>query len=351
MHRRLKTISFYLIAGFVVTGATVTALAEFHEELREQWLHAADTFVTNAIRAWSSGYLDFIMRALSFLGSWKVLTPLVILSGIGLLRSHQSRSAALLWIGNGGALILGILAKLHFARVRPDVEWALTHEESYSFPSGHALSGMVVAGTMIIFVLPCLFRRRAMIFASIFAATFAGAVGVSRIYLGVHFPSDVAAGWLSGLVWLTALFATAHVQDLRRPYAGIKSIVHDWKTRALQIRQDIPALYFAYRDPRTPWLAKTLAIALVAYALSPIDLIPDFIPVLGLIDEVVLLPLGVALLMQLIPEHIMKECRHRAAKQSVLKSRSRIIAAAVIGVVWLVVLFWLAGVLFRLVLD
>ena len=108
----------------------------------------------------------------------------------------------------------------------------------------------------------------------------------------MHFPSDVAAGWLSGLVWLTALFATAHVQDLRRPYAGIKSIVLDWKTRALQIRKDIPALYFAYRDPRTPWLAKTLAIALVAYALSPIDLIPDFIPVLGLIDEVVLLPLG-----------------------------------------------------------
>ena len=137
-----------------MTGATVSVLAEFHEELREQWLHTADTFVTNAIRAWSSGYLDFSMRALSFLGSWKVLTPLVILSGIGLLRSHQTRSAALLWIGNGGALILGMLAKLHFARVRPDVEWALTHEESYSFPSGHALSGMVVAGTMIIFVSP-----------------------------------------------------------------------------------------------------------------------------------------------------------------------------------------------------
>ena len=350
MRRRLQTISFYLIAGFVVTGATVSILAEFHEQLREQWLQTADAFVTNAIRSWSSGYLDFSMRALSFLGSWKVLAPLVILSGIGLLRSHQARSAALLWIGNGGALILGILAKLHFARVRPDVEWALTHEESYSFPSGHALSGMVVAGTMIIFVLPFLFRRRALIFASIFAATFAGAVGVSRIYLGVHFPSDVAAGWFSGLVWLTALFATAHVQDLRRPYAGIKSIVHDWKKRALQIREDIPALYFAYRDPRTPWLAKTLAIALVAYALSPIDLIPDFIPVLGLIDEVVLLPLGVALLLQLIPEHIMRECRERAAERSV-KSRARIIAAAVIGVVWFVVLFLLAGVLFRLVLD
>jgi uncharacterized membrane protein YkvA (DUF1232 family) len=348
MHRRLKTISSYLIAGFVVTAATVSLLAEFHEELREQWLRMTDALVTNAIRAWSSGYLDFGMKVLSFLGSWQVLTPLVILSGIGLLRSKQPRSAALLWIGNAGALMLGILAKLHFARIRPDVEWALTHEESYSFPSGHALSGIVVAGTMVIFVFPFLFRRRALIFASIFAGAFAGAVGVSRIYLGVHFPSDVAAGWFSGLVWLTALFATAHVQDLRRPYAGIKKIIEDWKARALQIRRDVPALYFAYRDPRTPWMAKALAIVLVAYALSPIDLIPDFIPVLGLMDELVLLPLGIALLLQLIPDHIMKECRQRAAKQSVLKSRARILAAVLIGLVWLGVLFLSAGFLFRL---
>ena len=103
--------------------------------------------------------------------------------------------------------------------------------------------------------------------------------------------------------------------------------------------------------PERPGWPRTLAIALVAYALSPIDLIPDFIPVLGLIDEVVLLPLGIALLLQLIPEHIMRECRQRAAKQNVLKSRARIIAAVVIGVVWLVMLFLLADVLFRLVFD
>lgn len=316
-----------MTAGFVVAGAVVILLAEFHEELREQWLSNADTLVTNAIRAQSSGYLDVSMRTLSFLGSWKVLTPLVILSGIGLLRSKHERSAALLWIGNAGAVILGILAKLHFARVRPDVEWALAHEESYSFPSGHALSGIVVAGTMVLFVFPFLFRRRALIFATIFAASFAGAVGVSRIYLGVHFPSDVAAGWLSGLVWLTALFATAHVHHLREP-------IQDLKARAIQIRKDIPALYLAYRHPRTPRLAKILAIVIVAYALSPIDLIPDFIPVLGWIDDVVLLPLGIAILLQLIPDDVMKECRHRAAQQS-LTTRGRIVAAVLIGLIWI----------------
>ena len=95
------------------------------------------------------------------------------------------------------------------------------------------------------------------------------------------------------------------------------------------------ALYLACRDPRTPWPAKALAAGIVAYAFSPIDLIPDFIPVLGYLDELVLLPLGVLLVRRLIPEPVMADCRERA-REAFRQGRpvSRCGAAIVVGV-WL----------------
>jgi uncharacterized membrane protein YkvA (DUF1232 family) len=84
-----------------------------------------------------------------------------------------------------------------------------------------------------------------------------------------------------------------------------------WTNWARSIRRDAHALYLACRDPRVPWHVKALAVAIATYALSPIDLIPDFIPVLGYLDELILLPLGIALVVKLIPPDIMAQ--HRAA--------------------------------------
>ena len=84
-----------------------------------------------------------------------------------------------------------------------------------------------------------------------------------------------------------------------------------WRRRARAIRRDTYALYLASRDPRVPWLAKIVAAAVLAYALSPVDLIPDFIPVLGLLDDLVIVPLGLALVVRLVPPELMAE--HRAA--------------------------------------
>ena len=95
------------------------------------------------------------------------------------------------------------------------------------------------------------------------------------------------------------------------------------------------ALYLACRDPRVPWYAKAFAVLLVAYALSPIDLIPDFIPVLGYLDELVLLPLGVLLAMKMIPAEILTEYR-RQAVQVIERPTSRWGAALIIAV-WLLV--------------
>jgi uncharacterized membrane protein YkvA (DUF1232 family) len=90
-------------------------------------------------------------------------------------------------------------------------------------------------------------------------------------------------------------------------------MLEKWKQWARTIRRDAHALYLAARDPRVPWCAKALAIAVAAYALSPIDLIPDFVPVLGYVDDLIIVPLGIALVIRLIPPEIMTQHRDMAS--------------------------------------
>jgi uncharacterized membrane protein YkvA (DUF1232 family) len=85
-----------------------------------------------------------------------------------------------------------------------------------------------------------------------------------------------------------------------------------WRDRLRALKRDTYALVLAYRDRRTPWYAKLTALVVVAYAFSPIDLIPDFIPVLGLLDDLLLIPLGVVLVRRMVPTDVMEDCRVRA---------------------------------------
>src|ERR1700752_1753065 len=85
-----------------------------------------------------------------------------------------------------------------------------------------------------------------------------------------------------------------------------------WRERARGLKGEVLALYLACRDPRVPWYAKALAATVVAYAFSPIDLIPDFIPVLGYLDDLILVPLGVLAVRAMIADAVMEDCRRRA---------------------------------------
>ena len=84
------------------------------------------------------------------------------------------------------------------------------------------------------------------------------------------------------------------------------------KAWAKSLRRDVMTLWFVLKHPDTPWLARALAAILTAYALSPIDLIPDFIPVLGYLDDLIIVPLGIWLLLKIIPEQVLMECRNQA---------------------------------------
>ncbi len=108
-----------------------------------------------------------------------------------------------------------------------------------------------------------------------------------------------------------------------------------WKQRARQLKAETYALYLAYRDPRTPWYARIWAAVVVGYAFSPIDLIPDFIPVLGYLDDLVLVPLGIWLALKLIPAEVMAESRDKA--QTIIADGKLVnrAAAVVIVSIWL----------------
>jgi uncharacterized membrane protein YkvA (DUF1232 family) len=107
-----------------------------------------------------------------------------------------------------------------------------------------------------------------------------------------------------------------------------------WKKWARAIQRDAHALYLAARDPRVPWYAKALAIGVAAYAASPIDLIPDFVPVLGYLDDLIIVPAGFALVIKLIPPEVMAEHRELAtARQQRPVSKA---GAAFVGALWLI---------------
>ena len=115
------------------------------------------------------------------------------------------------------------------------------------------------------------------------------------------------------------------------------------RNRAHRAKRDVVALYLATRDPRTPWHAKAVAACVAAYALSPIDLIPDFIPVLGYVDDLIIVPLGIVLVVRLIPEPLMREFRLEAVKR---QERPKTYGgAAVVAAIWVLVVGWLAWVL------
>src|SRR6202048_297575 len=117
------------------------------------------------------------------------------------------------------------------------------------------------------------------------------------------------------------------------------------KTWARRLNRDGHAIYLASRDPRVPWYAKFLAIAVAGYALSPIDLIPDFIPVVGYLDDLIIVPLGIWLVVSLIPDEVMAECRARAGEVGQRPvSRAGMIATIVVWIVAAVIFGWIGYV-------
>lgn len=127
---------------------------------------------------------------------------------------------------------------------------------------------------------------------------------------------------------------------------SLHSRIERWRERARQLKTDAHAVYLASRDPRVPWHTRLLAACVVAYLFSPIDLIPDFIPVLGYLDDLIVVPAGLILVIRSIPANIMQEHRE-AARIPSLSRQPNWRAAVVIVTVWIAVLLISAALIYR----
>lgn len=202
---------FYLLAfalALVAGSLALVFLTLLDHRLSAPGVQAFDTLWQCRVHSLSRDHLDAPMLALTDLGAIKFFASALACVLLYLLWLGRRHAAALLAWAVAVAFILNELLKLHFHRPRPAVPWALGDEHTFSLPSGHSLFSVVLYGTLTYLALretttPA--RRVAILLPAILLPL---GIGLSRIYLGEHFPTDVLAGFLTGALWLTAIVVT-----------------------------------------------------------------------------------------------------------------------------------------------
>lgn len=190
------------VVGLLIAGFAIWVFAQIADEVVEKETTTADTQILQAIRRLHTPLLDQIMVGITFLGQPSVLVVLSLSLGIWLLFQHRRLEATTLAIAALGAAGLNYWLKELFTRDRPALWDRVVDVRYYSFPSGHAMVSVVMYG-LIGYLLAKIFPRwRGLIF--ILTVLLVVAIGFSRLYLGVHWPTDIAAGYAAGLVWLIA---------------------------------------------------------------------------------------------------------------------------------------------------
>ncbi len=187
------------------------------EDVADEDLFAFDEPIMMALRARSTPLLDAIMLGASIAGSTYGLLPFN-LAIFGYVLWRRKMHAATFWVlATAGALLLNLLTKEFFQRTRPTFWDSIAPETSFSFPSGHAMCSMATAAALVV-----LFRRsewRTLV--TVIAVMSVLLIGVSRPYLGVHFPSDILAGWTAALAWVVGLaISGAHARSWRERRLG-----------------------------------------------------------------------------------------------------------------------------------
>ncbi|MHC0038251.1 YkvA family protein [Pseudoneobacillus sp. C159] len=122
------------------------------------------------------------------------------------------------------------------------------------------------------------------------------------------------------------------------------------KAWAKNLKRQIFILYLASKDTRVPWYAKVFIICVVAYAFSPIDLVPDFIPILGYLDDIILVPLGIFLALKMIPKQVILDCEEQANQMMKKGKPKNWIVGSLIIMVWLIIIFWLTFKIYHLIM-
>ena len=198
--RPLGTATMTVVVGFVGLLASLFVLGSIAEGVRAHEVFALDTWATPFLHGIASPGLDAVMDTLTDIGSSLVIIPLFVVVVAALLWKRRYGAAAFLGLASGGALVLDATMKVFFERPRPKLDWARVLPD-YSFPSGHTMNAVAFYIALALILWSVLGRRIGRV-AVTFAVVLALGVGVSRIYLGYHYLTDVVGGLLAGVAWL-----------------------------------------------------------------------------------------------------------------------------------------------------
>lgn len=238
----LGAATMRVVVGFVGLIASLLVLGKIAEGVRTQEVFALDTWATPFLHGIASPGMDLLMNALTTMGSSLVLIPIFAVVVAALLMRRRYGAALFLGVASGGALVIDATMKLIFERPRPQLAYAAVLPD-YSFPSGHSMNGVVVYVALAL-ILWSVFGRRIGMPAVLVAAVLALGIGVSRIYLGYHYLTDVMGGFLAGIVWLLVVGAAFRTRPKLWPWG---------RTAAIESRARTPVS----RAPDDPGTAKT----------------------------------------------------------------------------------------------
>ncbi|WP_312113282.1 phosphatase PAP2 family protein [Brevibacillus reuszeri] len=195
-----KTKQYALICLLII-AVSLFVFGKLGQEMLEQELYAFDSFVITKVQSLITPKLTSVMLFFTFLASTKSLLTLTVIA-IGLmLWQHKRWEALFLLLALGGGMVFNLLLKWLYRRERPSIQ-RLIEESGYSFPSGHSMAAFLFFGMMAMLLTLFVVSRAAKAVIILIAAVLILLVGISRIYLGVHYPSDVLAGFVAGGVWL-----------------------------------------------------------------------------------------------------------------------------------------------------
>jgi undecaprenyl-diphosphatase len=199
-----------LVVGVVGLVASLIVLGFIAEGIRDQEAFALDTWATPFLHNIQSPAFNDLMNGLTTMGATLIVLPVLLVVGGGLLVVRRYGAFVFLAVSLGGSMLIDSIMKLIFERPRPKLDYAAVLPD-YSFPSGHAMNG-VAFYVAIALIFWSVFGRRVGVIALIAAAFLAFGIGVSRIYLGYHYLTDVFGGWLAGITWLLIVGAVFRIR-------------------------------------------------------------------------------------------------------------------------------------------
>jgi undecaprenyl-diphosphatase len=200
--RFLRKHSWRLVLWFVCLLLPLWGFASLVGELHEKEVFAFDAPVLNMLHAMATPTLDRFFVLMTRLGYQWGVVPLDLIVVVSLALRRRFRDGLFFSLAVIGSVVLNIVAKNYFARLRPDLWLSLTPETTYSFPSGHAMGSATLGMALIILYWPTRWRWPTMVASLVFVFL----VGVSRVYLGVHYPSDILAGWSAAIAWVFGIY-------------------------------------------------------------------------------------------------------------------------------------------------